>query len=176
MERKRTFKITVSALFTAVIALLAQISIMTPSVPITLQILGIALCGYTLSLKWALSCVVTYIALGCLGLPVFSSFQGGIHIVLGPTGGFIIGFIFLTIGCSLSQNLKHGILKITLGIAGVLLCHLAGVIQYGAVSGNSISASFVTTSLPFVLKDILLLVAAFYMSNLVRKRLKTLKL
>lgn len=176
VKTKKTFNITVSALFTAVIALLAQISIITPSVPITLQILGIALCGYTLSLKWALGCVVTYIALGSLGLPVFSSFQGGVQIILGPTGGFIIGFVLLSVCCSLTQNLKKGIVKIALGLLGVLLCHLIGVVQYSIVSGNGIAASFVTASLPFMLKDAILLVAAFYLSNLVRKRLKALKL
>ena len=175
MKDKKIFNITISALFTAVIVLLAQISIVTPSVPITLQILGIALCGYTLTLKWSLGCVVTYIALGSLGLPVFSSFQGGVQIVLGPTGGFIIGFVFLTLCCSLSRNSKQGIIKIVLGIIGILLCHLIGVIQYSAISGNSIAASFTTASLPFILKDTILLIAAFYLSNLVRKRLKTFK-
>ncbi len=175
VKTKRIFNITVTALFTAVIALLAQISIITPSVPITLQILGVALCGYTLTLKWSLGCVVTYIALGSLGLPVFSSFQGGVQIVLGPTGGFIVGFIFLTLCCSLSQNSKHSIIKIALGMLGVLLCHLTGIIQYSVVSGNSFMASFITASLPFILKDAILLVTAFYLSNLVRKRLKTLK-
>lgn len=176
MKTKKTFNITVSALFTAVIVLLAQISIMTPSVPITLQILGIALCGYTLSLKSALGCVVTYIALGALGLPVFSSFRGGVQIILGPTGGFIIGFIFLTVCCGLSQISKSNILKIAFGIGGILLCHLTGVVQYSVVSGNGIAESFVTVSLPFILKDVILLVVAFYLSNIVKKRLKALKL
>ncbi len=175
MINKRLFHLTVSALFTAVIVLLAQISIITPSVPLTLQILGIALCGFTLSLKWALGCVVTYIAIGSLGLPVFSAFQGGVQVVLGPTGGFIIGFVFLSVCCSLAQNFNKSAIKLCFGIIGVLLCHLIGVIQYSIVSGNDIAASFVTASLPFILKDIILLILAFYLSNLVKARLKTLK-
>ena len=172
---KRFFYLTVSALFTAVIVLLTQISIITPSVPLTLQVLGIALCGFTLSLKWSLGCVVTYIAIGCFGLPVFSAFKGGIPIVLGPTGGFIVGFILLSVCCSLSQNFNKSSIKISLGILGVLLCHLIGVVQYSIVSGNSIAASFVNASLPFILKDIILLIVALYLSNLVKKRLKTFK-
>lgn len=173
--KNKTFSIIVSAFFTTVIVLLAQTSIITPSVPITLQILGVAICGYTLSLKWALGCVVTYIALGSLGLPVFSLFQGGAQIVLGPTGGFIIGFIFLGVCCSLAQNFNKRAIKLSFGILGVLLCHLIGVIQYSIVSGNSITSSFATSSLPFILKDIILVVMAFYLSNVIRKHLKSFK-
>ncbi len=173
--KSKSINITFAALFTAIIALLAQISFLTPTVPLTLQILGIVLCGYTLSLKWSLGCVATYIAIGSLGLPVFSSFQGGIQILLGPTGGFIFGFLILTFCCGLSRIFLNRILKILSGFLGLVLCHIIGVLQYSLVSGNSLTASFITASLPFILKDTALLIAAFFLSEFIRTRLKNFK-
>ena len=90
---KKSFNITVSALFTATVCILSQVAFVTPSVPLTLQTFAIALCGFILSAKWSVISVASYIAVGSLGLPVFSAFKGGIQVVLGPTGGFLFGFL-----------------------------------------------------------------------------------
>lgn len=174
--KNKSINITFSALFTAIISIFAQISFVTPAVPITLQILGIALCGYTLSLKWSIASVATYIAIGALGLPVFSSFKGGIQVVLGPTGGFIWGFLFLALFCGLTKKFENIIIKAVLSFVGLALCHIMGVLQYSLVSGNSIAVSFLTASLPFLLKDSVLMIIAFLLSRFITNRLKNLKL
>ena len=99
------------SLFCAIICILSQISIPTPfGVPVTLQILAISLCGYILGYKNALKTVAVYILLGMLGLPVFANFKGGIPALLGPTGGFVAGFVFVAFFCGL--NKKHKIIGI----------------------------------------------------------------
>lgn len=92
MLNSRTYKLTLVALMTALLAVSAYIKIPTPITPITLQcemvILGALLWGH----KVSLSATVLYIAMGLLGLPVFSG-GGGIHYVLTPTFGYLLGFI-----------------------------------------------------------------------------------
>ena len=162
-------------MFTAIICILSQVAFVTPAVPFTLQTFAIALCGYTLSLKWSTACVVTYITVGFFGMPVFSAFRGGAQILLGPTGGFIWGFVILTISCSLTVMLKVRYLKVVLSGAGLILCHTAGVIQYAAVTQNGFFVSALTVSLPFILKDILSLITAYITAKYINTRIKGLK-
>ena len=171
MRSRKTTKIIFTALFTAIICVLSQISFVTPSVPVTLQTFAVALCGYTLSVKWAFASIVTYVIIGTAGLPVFANFRGGVQMLTGPTGGFIIGFIFLAVFCALASGRKW-YLNILLSVAGLAICHAAGVLQYSFSTGNGVAASFLTSSLPFIVKDILSLAGAWYLSRFVLQRLK----
>lgn len=163
-------KLIFAALFTAVICILSQIAIPTPAIPITLQTFAVCLCGYLLGTKLALLSVLCYIILGAVGLPVFYGFQGGAQHLISLTGGFIFGFIPLAFFCGISSRAKKHFLKISLGIIGVLLCHIMGVIQFWLVSNNNLIASFIIASLPYILKDIPLCIAALYISAFVRKK------
>ncbi len=173
--KNKNVSITFTALFTAIICVTAQISFATPTVPITLQILGVCLCGYTLSIKQSLAAVVTYLLMGAVGLPVFSNFRGSVQILLGPAGGFLFGFIILAFFCSLAKSCKTTLFKIILSGVGLLICHIVGVLQYSIVTGNGIRVSFLSSSLPFILKDTALVLVSYYMSKLIVKRLKTFK-
>ncbi|WP_395462949.1 biotin transporter BioY [Wolbachia endosymbiont of Cantharis cryptica] len=73
--------------------LMAQIRIPLQPVPITLQSLGVMLIGLKFSRKTAFYSVLTYISLGAAGFPVLANFSSGYHILLGPTGGYLIGFL-----------------------------------------------------------------------------------
>ncbi len=89
------------------IFLSAQISINLPftPVPITGQTFTILLLALLLPKKWAIYSVITYILEGACGLPVFANFKGGIGIIIGPTGGYIISWIFAII--ILKELLKY---------------------------------------------------------------------
>ena len=94
MNRQKITTIVLCALFAAITAVLSQIAIPMPSgVPVTLQTFAIALCGFYLCTARATVSTVVYVLLGAVGVPVFSGFKGGIASIVGPTGGFIIGFI-----------------------------------------------------------------------------------
>lgn len=173
--KNKNVSLTFTALFTAIICVTAQISFATPTIPLTLQILGICLCGYTLPIKQSLAAVVTYLLMGAVGLPVFSNFRGSVQVLLGPTGGFLFGFIILAFFCSLAKSCKTTLLKIILSGVGILLCHIVGVLQYSIITGNGIWVSFLSSSLPFILKDTALVLVSYFMSKLIVKRLKTLK-
>ena len=89
----KTRHMILSGLFAAITALLAQISIPLPfsPVPITGQTFAVFLTGAVLGGRWGALSMLLYIFLGAIGLPVFHNAQGGLHIVLGPTGGYLWG-------------------------------------------------------------------------------------
>lgn len=160
-----------AALFTAIICIISQIAIPSPlGVPFTLQTFAIALCGYLLGVKWSVCAVVVYILIGAIGVPVFSSFRGGAQALISATGGFIIGFLFLSAACSISVKLKRDIFKILLSLGGLLLCHMIGALQFGIVSEIGFFKAFMISSLPFLIKDIISVIAAFYIANKIIKK------
>ena len=161
-------KITYIALFVATISILAQISIPISAVPITLQIFAISLCGFILNKKSAVITVCVYICLGAVGVPVFASFNGGFHVLLNYTGGFLWGFIPLAFLCSISKSKK----AIPFGIVGLFLCHMLGIIQYSLVSKTSIWLSFLVVSLPHILKDIVLVALAYFVAERINEIMK----
>lgn len=163
------------ALFAAIGAITSWISIPMPSgVPITLQTFGMALIGYTLGFKYGTASVALYIALGAVGLPVFSGFMGGIGKLLGLTGGFIFGFIFMAFFCGLIKlkafkersHIVKTVLAIVFGVVGLLICHLCGVLQFYLLNdkGMSFIAAALAVSVPYLLKDIVSVVAAYFIS------------
>lgn len=175
-QNKRTspiLMIILAAMFAAIGAVTSWISIPIPSgVPITLQTFGMALIGYTLGYKYGTLSVGVYVALGAVGAPVFSGFKGGFGVIAGATGGFIIGFIFMAAICGLSRlkkiqslgKLPQIIISIALGITGLLICHLLGVIQFMLIFNNTFAAALATVSLPYLIKDIISVIAAYFVS------------
>ena len=157
----KTIDLVQVALFAAIIAVMSQISIPTPfGVPISLQTFAVALCGYFLGAKKGPAALLVWIAVGAVGVPVFAGFKGGFAALLGVTGGFIYGFIPLVLLCGL--ELKNKALRIALGAAGILACHLCGVLQYALLMGIDFLQSFLTVSVPFLIKDFASIAAAFF--------------
>jgi len=169
MRKISTKELVSAAVFTALTIVLTQISIPMPTnVPITLQTLAIALCGYALGARLGFISVLTYVLLGAVGAPVFSHFRGGIGMLLGYTGGFIIGFIPMALLCGLAARRK-AYLALPLGIAGLAVCHLLGVAQFSLVSSRPFLDSLLLVSLPYLVKDIASVLAAYYLALALRR-------
>jgi biotin transport system substrate-specific component len=73
--------------------LTSQISIPLNPIPITLQTVGVMLIGFTFNRSEAITAVSTYLIFGTLGMPIFADFSGGIAKLMGPTSGYLIGFL-----------------------------------------------------------------------------------
>lgn len=170
--KKNVSKLCFAALFTAVITVLSQVAIPFPSgVPITLQTFAVALCGYTLGVKWGLASLLSYTLLGIVGVPVFANFKGGIQVLFGATGGFIFGFFFIVLLCGMSNMLKNNFLKILIGISGLLICHLIGVVQFTFVYKTDFISGALMVSLPYMIKDLFSVVVAFFASVCIKNKL-----
>lgn len=174
--KTRSRKITYTALMTALIAVCSQLSLPLPSgVPLTLQTFAVALGGYVLGLPLGVAAVAAYLALGAFGLPVFSSFRGGIGMFTGPTGGFLAGFLFLSFFCGLWSMKKNMLVNCLTGAFGLLICHLLGVLWFSSVSGNAFPRSFLLVSAPYLIKDVVSVIAARYVAGAVLKRTGTVR-
>ena len=169
MNKLKIKKIAVTAIFTAVIAASAWIFIFTPfGVNLTLQMFTVCLAGFVLGAKWGTASTAVYLATGAAGLPVFSAFTGGIGVLFGTSGGFLWGFLLTAFLCGIANRLNKKIFKYLLMILSVLLCHAVGVTQYCVMSGNNVWVSFLSASLPFLFKDLILV----FFAEFVAKKIK----
>ena len=163
-----------TALCAAIIAVLAQIIIPLPLIPITGQTLAIGLVVTILGLKYGTYAVLLYISLGAIGLPVFQSFTGGLGILFGPTGGYIIGFIptALVIGFYLEKTrltFKHAFVA---NLLGMLVTLAVGAVWLKYVSDISWTGALLSGVVPFSIVGIIKAGLAAWVGVLVRHRLK----
>lgn len=172
---KSTRNLILSGLFAAVLALLAQLSIPLPfsPVPITGQVFGVFLAGSILGGRWSAVSLFVYVLLGAMGLPVFHNFQGGLHILLGPTGGYLWGFI---LGGFLLGKISERGDSIGYTSLGMLICLLViytlGVLQLALITGLALSQALLLGVLPFIPLDLVKLAAASVLGIQVRRRLR----
>lgn len=169
--KKRTANIIFCALFVAIIAVCAQIMLPTPFFPITLQTFGIALCGYTLGVKKSSFSVLGYILLGILGMPIFSGFCGGFHHITDPGGGFVIGFLPLVIFCGMSFRFNGKFNKIFMGVLGAVIMYCIGIAYFCLITGIKALSPTVFIFIAVFLKDAFFIAIAFYISEIVKKRI-----
>lgn len=163
----------------ALIAVCSWISIPLPTVPITLQTMGICLIAGLLGLKKGTLATVIYIALGAIGVPVFSGFTGGVGIILGQTGGYIIGFVFtaLIVGFA-SDKFKGRLLPLILSmVIGILVCYAFGTAWFAVVYAKSNEPASLLTILgwcvfPFLLPDAVKVAVAAVLANRLKKFVK----
>ena len=162
-----------AAVLAAVYAVIAQITIPFPLVPLSFQCFAIALGGYAFGCRIGLISTALYIGIGAVGLPVFSGFRGGAEVLFGPTGGFIWGFILLALFCGFGKNKKRSA-AFVLGMVGLIFCNALGVLQFSLLGKSGITA-FILTSAPYILKDAFLLWVAISLAptvsaSVLRKR------
>lgn len=163
----RLKSLTEIALCTAVIAVLSQLILPLPAgVPMTLQSLGVAFCGYDLGAKKGSVAVALYLLLGAVGLPVFSAFAGGFGRLIAPAGGFLWGFLPFAILCGIKGKT---VTRIMLGASGLLLCHGIGIFWYSISAKVNVEAALLSVSLPTLWKDLLCLPLALFLAEKLKK-------
>ena len=164
MEKKtlssgeKTARLVLTAVFAALTAVMAWISFPLPftQVPISLSTLGVGLAGGLLGKKYGPLAMVCYVLLGAVGVPVFAEFTAGAGILAGPTGGYIIGYIFFAFLTGLITEKGEGALWITLGvIAGLLVCYALGTLWFMVSTGTGLIPSLGMCVIPFIPGDIL---------------------
>lgn len=123
-----------AALGAALIAVCSWISIPT-TIPFTLQTFGVCLISAVLGAGLGIWAVVVFILLGAVGVPVFAGFRAGLGVLLGTTGGYIIGFIFTALIVGLAVQ-KFGCKVLPLAVSmvvGILVCYAFGTAWFMVV-------------------------------------------
>jgi biotin transport system substrate-specific component len=156
-----TRKTLLSALFSGLLIVGAFIRIPLPPVPITLQTLFILLAGMLLGRKLAVGATIVYLFLGAVGLPVFTG-GGGLAAMLGPTGGFLFGFLLASFAAGTIADLgrkENGKIQlpylITAAIVGSLAVYLIGIPWLKFNLGLSWTKAFAAGMLPFIPGDLI---------------------
>ncbi len=158
---------TLIAMVTAMLCLLGPLAIPLPfsPVPLSLATLGLYLTAYILNTKNAILCCTLYLFMGLIGLPIFSGYSGGVGKLFGPTGGYILGYLPLTIICVLF--FKHTTSKwmhIVGMILGTLILYLFGTLWLSYIASISISVAFLIGVLPYIIGDIIKIMLATKLS------------
>lgn len=151
---------SICAMCTALYAVCAWICVPTTP-PVTLQSFAVFTVAGLFGCKTALTSYIIYLSAGVLGLPVFSAFSGGIAVLAGPTGGYLLGFLGSVLISSLILRL-FGRSAVSIAVsfaAGLLVLYIFATVYYSLVilSGStfhSIAASLSVCVVPFVLPDI----------------------
>ena len=166
-----------SALFAAVTAVLAQISVPIPvsAVPFSLGIVGVFLSGALLGRKEALISQLIYILLGAVGLPVFSQFRGGFSVLAGPTGGYLFVYpvmaLLISAICVKAKKRSFPVLVVSM-LPALALCYVAGSLWLAFMSGITIPAAFAAGALPFIVPDCIKIVLSSLLAAALYKALK----
>lgn len=175
--RGRTYDMAYTAVFAVLIAICSWISIPTV-VPFTLQTFAVFLAVSVLGGRRGTLAIVVYVLLGAVGIPVFSGFRGGIGVLLNTTGGYIVGFIFAGLMMWLMETLFGRKLWVqALGMAFGMFIYLSiGTAWFMAVYLHQTGAVSLGTVLgwcviPFLIPDIVKLVLALSLGNVLRRRL-----
>ncbi|WP_329385589.1 biotin transporter BioY [Anaerofustis butyriciformans] len=174
----KTKDMVLAALCSVFIAISAWISIPT-AIPFTMQTFAIYFILFILGAKMCIVAVGVYIMLGIIGIPVFSGFTAGIGILMGNTGGYIIGFLIIPIFMMLTEKLynKNTMLLILFSFISLIICYTLGTLWFyflytantGAITITAILAMCVV---PFVIPDIIKIALAYGVSKIIKPRLK----
>jgi len=172
-----------TALFTSLIAIGAFIIIPAGFVPVSLQTLFVLLAGLLGGRAIGLSASLLYIILGAIGLPVFSGGTGGIGHLLGPTGGYLIACMPAAYIAGVFSDWGHpsrkdGVQSVSYGyviagaLAGTLTIYLFGVPWLKFVLGLSWSQAAAAGIIPFLIGDILKIIAAAAVTGIFYPRIQ----
>lgn len=177
----KTKDMVLIGMFAAVLAVISQISLPMPSgVPITIQLFGIALVGAVLGSKRGFLSTFIYILLGTVGLPVFANFRGGLSVLLGTTGGYIVAWLIMVFLCGIrpktANKFVNYAIMIVLTVAGVLIVEFIGGLWWwylvnGTENAHTYGWIIAYSFTAFIPKDIIISIIALFIGTQMRKPL-----
>ena len=174
MTRAYTKNLIIIALMSAIMCILAPVSIplfFTP-VPISLGVFIIYIISYVLSPIYATLSVFIYILLGFFGLPVFSGYAGGAAKLFGPTGGYIIGYLFSAFIVSFFVRLSRSRIVHLIGmLLGLFSCYAFGTVWFSLIQHIDFLASLKLCVIPFLPGDCIKIILALIVGPELVKRI-----
>ncbi len=173
-ERPDTKDLIMTAQCAGLIAVCAWISI-PAAVPFTLQTFGVFMASGLLGGKKGAAAVAVYLLLGAAGVPVFSGFTGGIGHIAGPTGGYLMGFLFSALVMWMAEYFFGRSMKVLVisMAAGLVVCYAFGTAWFMMTSAMGGSGTGLMTALslcvfPYVIPDALKIALAARLTKRLR--------
>lgn len=169
-RKGRIYGLTMTAAAAAALCVIGPWAIPVGAVPLSLTLLAVYLTAFLLTPGQMVGAVGVYLLLGAVGLPVFSGFSGGLGVLAGPTGGYLVGYLPAGVLCALAARRKRG-----QRVAGMVLAtavvYLTGTAWYCLQSGVALLPALAVCVLPFLPGDGVKLAAALVLGPVVRDRL-----
>ena len=163
-QKIKTKQMVLIALMTAVTCVLGPLSIPLPfsPVPISLTNFAIFLAIFVLGMKNGTISFIIYLLLGAVGVPVFSAFRGGLQVLAGATGGYLIGFIFLALimGFALDHFDRKLVPTIIGMIIGMAVCYAFGTVWLAKLLSLSFKEGLMMGVIPYLAGDVAKIIIA----------------
>lgn len=173
MKGKITTKdMTLVGLGAALMGVFSQLAIPLPTVPLTLQVFGAVLLAIILEAKLATLVMIVYTLVGAIGMPVFANFGRGFSVIVGPTGGYITGFIVLAFIIGKAAEQKNKKVLVIGAYIGLIMEYLIGTLQLQGVLNLSFQEAMVAGVYPFIIKDLILTGVAVGVGLQIKKQLR----
>ena len=174
-SRRKTSSLALCALFTALLALCAQIQLPLPGVPVNLALFAVHLGAMLLSPRETVSFVLAYLLLGTFGVPVFSGFRSGPAVLAGPTGGFLAGYLLCApVVCRLSRGADSTAKLFFSALTGTALCSACGFFWFMHATESAFSASLAAYFLIFLPGDLVKIMLAILLFRRLEKPLRAI--
>lgn len=172
----KTKAMAIIGVMTAITCIMGPLTLAIPvsPVPISLTNFAIYITIYVLGTKRGTISYLIYLLIGFVGLPVFSAFSGGAGKLFGPTGGYLIGFIFMALICGFfidkwaAKRYMHFIGM----VLGTAVCYLFGTAWLAYQAGMSFAAALSAGVIPFIPGDLVKIGIALIIGPAIRKQLK----
>lgn len=172
----KTYDMTVIALMAAVLCVLGPLVIPIGPVPISIVPLVILLSVYLLGTKKGTIAVLLYLLIGAVGVPVFSGFAGGFGKIAGPTGGYMLGYIFMALiaGWFIHRFYDNLVIQFLGMLLGLAVLYAFGTAWLSISAGMSFQAALAAGVIPFVAFDVVKIIIAIALGRTIRKRVPSL--
>lgn len=170
----RSMDLATAALLTALIAVSAWIVVPLGAVPVTLQTFFVVLAALLLPPGWAAASMLCYVALGAAGLPIFSGAQGGLGVLAGPTGGYLVGFVLGAAAGSavrvvLARRISAWAADLVAAAVVLAIVYAVGVAQLALVANLTVVQALAAGALPFIAADVAKAAVAVGVASAVRR-------
>ncbi len=169
---KKTQMITLTGLCCALLCIAAPVTVPIPisPVPISLAPLAVFISSYILTPIQCFISTVIYIMIGAVGLPVFSGFTGGIGIIAGPTGGFLLGYMGTALVSSFFvHRYEKKYLHIIGMIFGIFISYFIGTVWFSFQQNVTFFTAATLCVIPYVAGDIIKIFIAAFMGKKLQK-------
>ena len=163
--------ITRIGIVTALMCVIGPLTVPIPFSPVNITLIQICMYFslYALGTKYTLACTTLYLFLGAVGMPVFSGYGGGFYKIAGPTGGYLIGYIFLVAIAGAFIDKKGSKLYDALGIAlGNASCYLLGTLWLSVYLKIGFFSAVSIGVLPYIIPDALKAALVISLSDKIR--------
>ena len=169
----KTRELVLAAVFAAMIAVIAPVAIPLGVVPITLQTVIVPLIASITTRRVGLAAVVVYLLLGLIGLPVFAGWASGVGVLLGPTGGYLIGLVLFPLIISTGLRWQHNWLAIGFWNAMAALIQLViGSLWLAVAMHISVTSALVTGTVAFAIPTLIKIVIITVLTMIISRTMR----